>query len=161
RTRKFESCWGAFAFHLVDPFPAIGWGLVDGARQKKDAPLAALAEAFRPTRVIIDPITAEPDRPSGAIQRPDKPFNARIVVVNDGPGVAGSGPVRWSVSRQRGVGLRGVGRLIDATQRKSYSGSAQCEVPTAFEPAINAATVSVALTAEGEYVFEATLVVAG
>ncbi len=161
RTRKFEPCWGAFAFHLVDPFPAIGWGLVDGARQKKEAPLAALAEAFRPTRVIIDPMTAEPDRPSGAIQRPDKPFNARIVVVNDDPRIGGSGTVRWSVSRQRGVGLRGVGRLIDATQRKSYSGSAHCEVPTAFEPAINATTVSVALTADGEYVFEATLLIAG
>src|SRR2546421_10281337 len=44
RTRKFEPCWGAFAFHLIDPFPAIGWGLLDGARQKKEAPLAALAE---------------------------------------------------------------------------------------------------------------------
>jgi len=24
RTRKFESCWGAFAYHLVDPFPGMG-----------------------------------------------------------------------------------------------------------------------------------------
>ncbi|HEV2218366.1 MAG TPA: hypothetical protein VGV88_12430 [Candidatus Dormibacteraeota bacterium] len=161
RTRKFEPCWGAFAFHLVDPFPAIGWGLLDGARQKKEAPLAALAEAFRPTRVIVDPLTAEPDRPSGAIQRPDKTFNARIVIVNDNPRIAGSGSVRWSVTRERGVGLRGVSRIRDATQRKSFSGSAQCEVPTAFEPAIHATTVSLALVAEGEYVLDVTLLMAG
>ncbi|HET7466981.1 MAG TPA: glycoside hydrolase family 2 TIM barrel-domain containing protein [Candidatus Dormibacteraeota bacterium] len=161
RTRKFEPCWGAFAFHLVDPFPAIGWGLLDGARQKKEGPLAALAEAFRPTRVMIDPISVEPDRPTGAIQRPDKPFSARVIVVNDDPRVAGSGTVRWSLTRERGVGRRGVSRLIDATQRKSFSGSAQCEVPTAFEPALNATSVSVALSAEGEYVFEATLLIGG
>ena len=161
RTRKFEPCWGAFVFHLIDPFPAIGWGLLDGARQKKDAPLAALAEAFRPTRVIIDPLSAEPDRPSGVIQRPDKAFSARIVVVNDDPRVAGAGSVRWSVTRERGVGLRGVSRIKDAAQRKSFSGSAQCEVPTAFEPAIHATTASLALQAEGEYVLEATLLMAG
>jgi len=161
RTRKFEPCWGAFAFHLVDPFPAIGWGLLDGARQKKEAPLAALAEAFRPTRVIIDPLSAEPDRPVGIIQRPDKPFTARVIVVNDDPRVSGAGTVRWSVSRQRGTGLRGVERILDATQRKSFAGSAQCEVPTAFEPAIHATTVSVGLQALGEYVLEATLMVAG
>src|SRR6202011_3600837 len=35
RTRKFEWCWGAFAYHLVDPFPGIGFGLLDGARHPK------------------------------------------------------------------------------------------------------------------------------
>lgn len=161
RTRKFEPCWGAFAFHLVDPFSAIGWGLLDGARNKKEAPLAALAEAFRPTRVIIDPLSTEPDRPAAVIQRPDKAFTARIVVVNDDPHVAGGGMVRWVVTRERGVGLRGVSRLRDAAQRKTFSGSAQCEVPTAFEPAIHAATVSLALQAEGEYLLEATLLLGG
>lgn len=161
RTRKFEPCWGAFVFHLVDPFSAIGWGLLDGARTGKEAPLAALADAFRPTRVIIDPLTAEPNRPSGIVQRPDKPFTARIAVVNDDPKIAGSGTVRWSVSRERAVGLRGVRRLRDAAQRKSFSGSVQCEVPTAFEPAIHATTASLLLQAEGEYVLEATLMLAG
>jgi len=33
RTRKFESCWGAFAYHLVDRFPGVGFGLLDGARR--------------------------------------------------------------------------------------------------------------------------------
>src|SRR5438874_11672012 len=37
RTRKFEPCWGAFAYHLVDPFPSIGFGLADAARQMKPA----------------------------------------------------------------------------------------------------------------------------
>ena len=110
--------------------------------------------------MIIDPLSAEPDRPSGVIQRPDKAFNARIVVVNDDPRVAGAGSVRWSITRERGVGLRGVSRIKDAAQRKSFSGSAQCEVPTAFEPAIHATTVSLSLQAEGDYVLEATLLLA-
>src|SRR5207253_3317383 len=58
RTRKFESCWGAFAYHLVDPFPGIGFGLLDGTRRPKLA-LEALAVAFKLTRVIIEPLVFE------------------------------------------------------------------------------------------------------
>jgi beta-mannosidase len=160
RTRKFESCWGAFANHLVDPFAAIGFGLVDGARVRKPA-LDALKDAFRATRVIVDPLSVQADRPFGMLQRPDAPFTAKLVVVNDDPRLAGTGTVRWSVVRRRAVALRGVSRIRDVAQRKSFSGTVSCEVPTAYEPAIHATTLSLALSAEGEYRLEAMLVVAG
>jgi beta-mannosidase len=161
RTRKFESCWGAFAYHLVDPFPAIGFGVFDHARRMKAAPHAALTQAFKPTRIIVDPLSLEPDRPVGAVQRSTAPFNVRLVVVNDDHEIAGPGTVRWTLTRERGVALRGVDRLRDAAQRKSFSGAAQCEVPTAFEPAVHAATVTADLVAEGEYRLEATLLLGG
>ena len=160
RIRKFESCWGAFAYHLVDPFPAIGFGLMDGARRPKPA-LAALTQAFKPTRVIVDPLTYEPDRPFGILQRPDVPFSARLVVVNDDPEVAGRGVVRWSVMRERAGKRRGARLIRDAMQRKSFAGVVDVEVPTAFEPAVSATTVTLPLPAEGDYKLEATLTVGG
>lgn len=161
RTRKFESCWGAFAYHLVDPFPGIGFGLIDGARRPKAA-LEALARAFKPTRVIIEPLNFEAGRPFGILQKPGTPFGVRLVVVNDDPEVAGRGVVRWSVSRQRGAAARGqLGRLRDVVQKKNYSGAAEVEVPTAFEPAVSATSLSLPLQAEGDYVFEAALSVGG
>lgn len=160
RTRKFEPSWGAFAASLVDPFSAIGFGLVDGERMPRLA-LEALTDAFRATRVIVEPLSCEPDRPFGIAQRADVPFTARLVVVNDDPVFAGSGTVRWAITRERAAAHRGVGRLRDVAQRKSYSGSVQCEVPTTYEPAIHASTVSVALQAEGDYRFEAALSVSG
>jgi beta-mannosidase len=159
RTRKFESCWGAFAFHLVDPFPGIGFGLLDSARHAKPA-LDALAQAFAPTRLIIEPLAFDPDRPFGIIQRPTVPFSARLVIVNDDPDVAGAGVVRWTLMRERRVGRRGVSRIADAIQRK-FSGSADVEVPTAFEPAVNATTLSVPLEVEGAYRLDASLSVSG
>jgi hypothetical protein len=161
RTRKFERCCGAFAFHLVDPFSSIGFGVFDHAMHPKPIVRDALADAFRATRVIVDPLTVAPDRPAGAVHRPDRAFTARLVVVNDDPHVSGSGLVRWSLTRERGIAVRGVDRLRDAAQRKSFTGSTQCEVPTAFEPAVHAGTVSVDLRAEGEYRLEATLSIAG
>ena len=161
RTRKYERCWGAFAFHLVDPFPGIGFGVYDHALTPKAAVRDALAEAFRATRVIVDPLSVEPDRPAGATQRPDQLFTARLVVVNDDPSVAGAGIVRWTVTRERAVSLRGVGRIRDVAQRKSFSGSMQCEVPTASEPAVHAGTVTAELRAEGEYRLEVVLSIAG
>ena len=160
RTRKFESCWGAFAYHLVDPFPAIGFGLLDGARRPKPA-LAALTEAFKPTRVIVEPLSFEPDRPFGILQRPDVQFSARLVVVNDDPDVSGPGVVRWSVSRERAGKRRGARLIRDAMQRKSYAGMVDVEVPTAFEPAVSATSVGLPLPAEGDYILEATLTIAG
>ena len=160
RTRKFESCWGAFAFHLVDPFPGIGFGLLDGARRPKLA-LEALAEAFRPTRLIVEPLAFEGARPFGVLQNPDVPFAARLVIVNDDPEVMGRGVVRWSVAREKAAGVRGLDLLRDAVQKKSYSGSVEVEVPTAFEPAVSATTVSLPLAAEGQYRLEASLALAG
>jgi hypothetical protein len=51
--------------------------------------------------------------------------------------------------------------LRDVVQRKSYSGTADLEVPTAFEPAVSATTLSLPLPAEGDYVLEATLTMSG
>jgi beta-mannosidase len=160
RTRKFESCWGAFAYHLVDPYPGIGFGLLDGARRPKRA-LEALSHAFKATRVIIEPLSFEPGRPFGILQNPDVPFAARLVVVNDDPEVDGTGSVRWTLTRERAAGVRGVDRLRDAVQRKSYSGSAVLEVPTAFEPAVNVTTLSLPLPAQGQYRLEAVLAQSG
>jgi beta-mannosidase len=158
RTRKFESCWGAFAFHLVDPFPGIGFGLQDGARRPKLA-LDALKRAFAPTRVIIEPLAFEAGRPFGILQKPDVPFAARVIVVNDDPEVSGRGSIRWSLERQRGA--KGVNRIKDVMQRKSYSGTVEVEIPTAFEPAVSATTLSLPLPAEGDYRLEASLSHAG
>ena len=160
RTRKFESCWGAFVYHLVDPFPAIGFGLLDGARRPKPA-LAALTEAFKPTRLIIEPLGFEPNRPFGILQRPDVPFSARLVIVNDDPEIAGRGVVRWSVTRERASKNRGAKILRDAVTRKSFAGVVDVEVPTAFEPAVSATSVTLPLSAEGDYRLEATLTIAG
>ena len=160
RTQKFESCWGAFAYHLVDPFPAIGFGLLDGARRPKPA-LEALTQAFKPTRVIVEPLAFEPDRPFGFLQKPDVPFSAVLVVVNDDPDVFGPGVVRWSVSRERAASLRGVNRLRDVVQRKSYAGAVDLEIPTAFEPAVSATSLSLPLAADGDYKLEASLSASG
>jgi beta-mannosidase len=160
RTRKFEHCWGAFAHHLVDPFPGIGAGLLDGARRSKLA-LAALSDAFKPTRLIIDPLAFEPDRPFGFIQDPGVPFAAGLVVVNDDPTISGRGVVRWSVTREKAAGARGLDRVRDVVQKKSYSGSAEVEVPTLLEPAVSATTLSLPLAAEGVYRLDATLTVSG
>jgi beta-mannosidase len=160
RTRKFESCWGAFAYHLVDPFPGIGFGLIDSSRRPKRA-LEALARAFAPTRVIIEPLAFEPGRPFGILQKPDVPFAARLVIVNDDPEVFGRGSIRWSLARERAGKVKGVERIRDAMQRKSYSGTVEVEIPTAFEPAVSATTLSLPLPAEGDYRFEAVLTAGG
>jgi hypothetical protein len=109
---------------------------------------------------MIEPLAFDPDRPFGIIQRPEVPFSARLVVVNDDPEVSGSGVVRWSLMRERRAGRRGVSRIADAVQRK-FSGATDVEVPTAFEPAVNATTLSVPLEVAGEYRLDASLTVAG
>src|SRR5258708_20650061 len=126
RTRNFESCWGAFAYHLMVRFRGIGFGLIDGAGRPKLA-LAGLARAFQPPRLIIEPLGFEPDRPFGILQKPDQPFAARLVVVNDDPEISGRGSIRWSLSRERAASGKGVKRLRDAIQRKSYSCSRDVE----------------------------------
>jgi hypothetical protein len=69
--------------------------------------------------------------------------------------------VRWSVTRERSSKVRGVSRLRDVVQRKSYAGSVDLEVPTAFEPAVSATSLSLPLPAEGDYRIEASLFVSG
>lgn len=160
RTRKFEPCWGSFAYHLVDPFPGIGFGLMDGARRPKTA-LNALTETFKPTRLIVEPQTFDADRPFGFLQKPKVPFGARLVVVNDDPQLAGRGTVRWSLTRERAASTRGFERVRDAMQKKSYAGVVEVEVPTAFEPAVSATTLSLPLAAEGSYRLEAALTIDG
>ena len=160
RTRKFEPCWGAFAFHLVDPFAGIGFGVVDGSRRPKRA-LEALTQAFKATRVIIEPLAFESGRPFGFVQNPRVPFAARLVVVNDDPGVGGRGTVRWTVTREKAAGSRGLERVRDAMQKKSYAGAVEVEVPTPFEPAVSATTLSLPLPVEGEYRIEASLLAGG
>ena len=160
RTRKFESCWGAFAYHLVDPFPGIGFGVLDGARRPKLA-LEELSHAFKPTRVIIEPLAFEPRRPFGFAQSPRTPFAARLVIVNEDADVFGRGVVRWSLVREKAAGARGIEKVRDAVQKKSFSGSVEVEVPTPFEPAVSATTLSIPISAEGQYRMEATLTVAG
>jgi beta-mannosidase len=160
RTRKFESCWGAFAYHLVDPFPGIGFGLLDAARRPKPA-LDAITAAFKATRVIVEPLHFEAGRPFAIEQSPDIPFAARLVVVNDDPEIMGRGVIRWSVARERAATGRGLDRVRDVMQKKSYSGSVEVEVPTAFEPAVSATTLSLPLAAEGDYRIEAVLTVGG
>src|SRR5260370_40380718 len=130
----FEACGGVFALPLVDPFRGIGFGLLDGARRPKQA-LAALTRAFEPTRVIIEPLGFESDRPFGILQKPDVPFAARLVIVNDDPEVSGRGSIRWSLARERAARRKGMQRLREAGQRKPYAGAVDFEVPTAFEPA--------------------------
>jgi beta-mannosidase len=160
RTRKFEPCWGAFVFHLVDPFPGIGAGLLDGARRPKAA-LQVLADAFKPTRLIVEPLGFEAGRPFRFLLNPRVPFAARLVVVNDDPKLSGRGVVRWSVARQRAAGVRGLDRVRDVVQKKSYSGTVEVEVPTATEPAVSVTTLSLPLAAEGDYRMEAELTIAG
>src|SRR3981081_971126 len=160
RTRKFESCWGAFAYHLVDPFPGIGFGLLDGARRPKLG-LEALTRAFQPTRLIIEPLAFEPARPFGFLQKPEAPFAARIVIVNDDLEISGRGSIRWSLERERSAGGNGIKRIRDAMQRKSYAGTVEVEIPTAFEPAVSATSLSLPLPAEGDYRLEAVLTLGG
>ncbi len=160
RKRKFEPCWGAFAFQLVDPHPGIGFGLLDASRSPRLA-YDALRHAMAPARVVIDPVGYRPLEPFGFGYRPGEPVVARLVVVNDDPQLAGRAVLRWWVRRLRGRGARGLDRLRDAMRRKAFAGSLVVDLPTAAEPAVQAASLSLPLDSEGDYRLEAELVVGG
>jgi len=161
RRRKFERCWGAFVYHLVDPFPGIGFGMLDAARRPRPA-YAALREAMAPLRLIADPAGFTPLRPAGFGYMPDTPVGVRLVVVNDDPGVSGPARIRWWVGRHRSPAARsGLTVLRDAARRKSFSGEVACALPTAGEPALQATALSLPLSAEGDYRLEAELEVGG
>jgi len=156
RKRKFAPCWGALVYQLVDPFPGVGFGLVDHARRPKAA-LEVVREAFAPVRVIIDPVGFTPLQPYGAGWRPGEPVGVRLVVVNDDPRLSGPAEVRWAVWRERALGRGGLGWLLDAVRRKSYSGSVPIVLPGAGSPALQVTTLNLPLDAEGDYVLEAEL----
>ncbi|HXM57765.1 MAG TPA: hypothetical protein VOB72_20375 [Candidatus Dormibacteraeota bacterium] len=161
RKRKFEPCWGALVYQLVDPFAGIGFGLTDSARAPKAA-LEVVREAFAPVRVIIDPVGFTPLQPCGAGWRPGEPVTIRLVVVNDDPRLSGMAEVRWAVWRERPLDrVSGLGWLRDAVRRKSYSGSAELSLPTAAEPAVQLTSLTLPLDAAGDYVLEAELRVPG
>src|SRR5207247_63081 len=123
--------------------------------------IGARRQAFKATRVIIEPLAFESGRPFGFVQNPRVPFAARLVVVNDDPGVGGRGTVRWTVTREKAAGSRGLERVRDALQKKSYAGAVEVEVPTPFEPAVSATTLSLPLPVEGEYRIDASLLAGG
>ena len=149
RMRKFEPCWGAFAYQLVDPFPGIGFGVVDHSRQPKAA-LAALREAMAPTRLIVEPIGFEAAG-STLCFRPGKPVEARLVVVNDDFDASGPARVRWSLRRERAPDRSGIAFVRDAMARKSFSGSIDFELPAAVDPAVQVARLSLPVGGEGFY----------
>jgi len=161
RKRKFEPCWGALVYQLVDPFPGIGFGLVDSARVARSA-LDVVRDAFAPARVIIDPVGFTPLQPCGAGWRPGEPVTVRLVVVNDEPRLSGMADIRWTVWRERPLQRSaGMGWLRDAVRRKSYSGSTSLSLPTSAEPAVQVTNLTLPLDAEGDYVLEAELRVPG
>ncbi|MDQ6772178.1 MAG: hypothetical protein M3024_04200 [Candidatus Dormibacteraeota bacterium] len=156
RKRKFEPCWGALVYQLVDPFPGIGFGLLDSARVPKAA-FAAVREAFALTRVIIDPVGFSPLQPSGIGFRPGQAVTMRLVIVNDDPMLSGPAEVRWSAFRERPLEGSALARLRDAARRKSYSGTVAVSLPTAAEPAVQLTSLVLPLEAEGLYRFEVEL----
>jgi hypothetical protein len=157
RIRKFEPCWGALVYQLVDPFAGIGFGLADSARVPRSA-LEVVRDAFAPARVIIDPVGFTPLQPCGAGWRPGEPVTIRLVVVNDEPRLSGMAEVRWAVWRERPLERSGgLGWLRDAVRRKSYSGSTSLSLPTSAEPAVQVTSLTLPLDAEGDYVLEAEL----
>jgi beta-mannosidase len=160
RKRKFEPTWGALLYTLVDPFPGVGFGIVDSARVPKAA-LELVREAFAPVRVIIDPVGFTPLHPCGAGWRPGETVTARLVVVNDDPRLSGPAEVRWAVWRESTLRRRGMSWVRDAMRRKSYSGAATLSLPTAAEPAVQLTRLTLPLDAEGDYVLEAELRVGG
>jgi hypothetical protein len=140
----------------VDPFPAIGFGLLDSARVRRVA-YDVVREAFALTRVIIDPVNFTPMQPWGVAWRPGEDATVRLIVVNDDPRLTGPAQVRWSVWRERPLESGRLGWLRDSLRRKSYSGWTELSLPTAAEPALQLTSLTLPLDAEGDYRLEAEL----
>jgi beta-mannosidase len=160
RRRKFEPTWGLFVYQLVDPFPGIGFGVLDHGRRPKLA-YAALKQALAPSRVILEPTGYTPLEPFGFGYRPGAPLAVRLWVVNDDPGAAGEAAVHWRLRRVRAPELERADRWRDAVRRKSYAGAAELELPGLAEPALQCGLISLTLEAEGGYELEAQLVAGG
>jgi beta-mannosidase len=155
RRRKFEPCWGAFVYQLVDPFPGIGFGLLDHARREKPA-YQALARGMAPARLIIEPIGFEPAG-HRLLYRPGASVGIRLIVVSDDPELAGAARLKWGFQRVRAPRQRGIGRLRDAVARRSYSGAADFALPDAADPAAQVERLDLPVVASGEYEFTAEL----
>jgi hypothetical protein len=160
RKRKFETCWGAFVYQLVDPFPGIGFGMIDGAGRPRAA-LEALRQAMAPLRLILDPSGHTPLDPFGIGFELGRRACFRVITVNDDPSVTGPATVRWSVRREWAPDRTGMSRLVDAVRRTSFSGGLELELPTAWEPAVQVANLNLPLDAPGGYRLEAELLVGG
>lgn len=160
RRRKFDPAIGLFAYQLVDPFPGIGFGVLDSSRRPKLA-YEALREALSPSRVILEPTGFTPLEPFGFGYRTGEPLSVRVWVVNDDPEAPAEASVRWNLRRVRAPELERGARWRDALRRKSYSGGADIELPDLTEPALQCGLVSLTLDAEGEYELEAHLVADG
>ena len=160
RRRKFARCWGSFAYHLVDPIPGIGFGLLDGARVRRPA-FESLAHAMEPVHLFAEPTGYVPLVPAGFGFPVGTPVGVRLSIVNDDPGLTGTGRVRWWVGRERGPETAGLERIRDAVRRKSFSGEVSLPLPTAWEPAVQATSLNLPIDAEGDYRLEAELSAGG
>ena len=161
RRQKFQANWGALVYHLVDPFPGIGFGMLDAARSPRLA-YSRLREAMAALRLIADPYGFTPLVPFGFGYEPGAPVMVRLLVVNDDPAVAGPARIRWWVARRRSRPER-TGRAVlrDALRRKSYSGEVGFVLPTCEETVLQATALSLPLGAEGDYRLEAELETGG
>ncbi|HEX6487907.1 MAG TPA: hypothetical protein VF137_03395 [Candidatus Dormibacteraeota bacterium] len=160
RRRKFEPAVGAFVYQLVDPFPGLGFGLLDFERRPKKGYLA-LRDAMAPARVIIDPTGFIPLQPFGFGYQPGQAVTARVFVVNDDPHLAGDAEVQWTFRRLRAPVMDRMGRVRDAVKRKSFGGSDLLTLPSSADPALLTSRLSLAVDAEGEYEIRAELLVGG
>lgn len=160
RRRKFDPAVGLFAYQLVDPFPGIGFGLLDFSRRPKLA-YGALAEALRPSRVIVEPTGFAPLEPFGFGYLTAEPVTLRLWVVNDDPDAGGPAAVRWHVRRVRAPELERGARWRDAVRRKTYSGTIDLELPDLSDPALQCGLLTLRLEAAGEYELRAELVSGG
>ena len=143
-------------------FPPSASAVRRCARRRR--PAAGRADARRSSRPASSSSRSafEPDRPFGILQRPDVPFSARLVVVNDDPEIAGAGMVRWSVTRDA---------RRRAARRQPHSRRDAAKVLLRRGEVRGADRVRAGgqrhhrepcrCTAEGDYMLEATLTVGG
>ena len=111
-----------------------------------------------PTRLIIEPLGFA--AVAGALRyAPGKAVEARLVVVNDDFDASGPARVRWSLHRERAPDRSGMAFVRDALVRKSFSGSIDFELPTAVEPAVQVARLSLPVGGEGLYRLSGELLV--
>lgn len=75
RLQKYQPVGAIFQFHLVDPWPSVGWGALDHLRRPK-AGYTAMQRSYQPTLPIAE---ALPVQPAG------QPFQLPVRVVHDRP----------------------------------------------------------------------------
>jgi hypothetical protein len=160
RKRKFGPCRGVLFHQLVDPFPAVGFGVLDSARVPKEA-FTAVTHAMQAVRVILDPLGYVPAAGGRVSFVVGRRAAVRFLVVNDDPTLAGGAAVRWSVWERAEGHTRLVERVRKAMLRRSLSGGEEFRMPSADEPALQVATLDLRDPDAGFYVLEAHLLVEG